>query len=180
MTCRAEPHGLSGRIFRRSLWPTGRPGSTARQTHAGGRPSGGAGTDATRVSSFNPWSSFYWLVSGRTIGGRTLYPKWLDRQKALELYTHSSAWFSSEQGRKGRIKTGELADCVALSAYYLSFPKEEIKFLESALTIVDGRVVYAAQEFKALDPPELPVAPDWSPAAKFPGHFQPQSPAVPP
>src|SRR3546814_19368820 len=64
----------------------------------------GAGTDATRVSSYNPWTSLYWLVSGRTVGGLELYPNGLSRDTALQLFTHGSAWFSSEQGKKGQIK----------------------------------------------------------------------------
>src|SRR5438093_240384 len=35
----------------------------------------GAGTDATRVSSYNPWLSLYWLVTGKTVGGLALYPE---------------------------------------------------------------------------------------------------------
>lgn len=67
----------------------------------------GAGTDATRVSSYNPWTSLYWLVSGRTVGGMALYPQGLPRETALQLFTHGSAWFSSEQGKKGQIKVGQ-------------------------------------------------------------------------
>ena len=35
----------------------------------------GAGTDGTRVASYNPWVSLYWLVSGKTVGGTPLYPR---------------------------------------------------------------------------------------------------------
>ncbi len=81
----------------------------------------GAGTDATRVSSYNPWTSLYWLVSGRTVGGLALYAARLEpRLTALELFTHGSAWFSSEQGKKGQIKVGQLADLVAPSARTIS------------------------------------------------------------
>ena len=138
----------------------------------------GAGTDATRVSSFNPWYSLYWLVSGRTVGGLPLYKEGLSRELALELYTQGSAWFSSEQGKKGMIREGQFADCVALSADYFSIPEEEIKYLESVLTLVDGKVVYAAEEFSKLSPEELPVTPDWSPVNKFPGHFRPMATAA--
>src|SRR5216684_3238463 len=49
----------------------------------------GAGTDATRVSSYNPYLSLYWLITGKTIGGLSLYPEEnrLDREEALKLYT---------------------------------------------------------------------------------------------
>ncbi|WP_409285924.1 amidohydrolase [Pseudomonas protegens] len=136
----------------------------------------GAGTDATRVSSYNPWTSLYWMVSGRTVGGMELYPQGLSRDTALELYTHGSAWFSSEQGKKGQIKVGQLADLVALSADYFSVEEEAIKWIESLLTVVDGKVVHAAGDFAKLAPPSLPVTPDWSPVAKVPGHWKPNAP----
>ncbi|WP_166364876.1 amidohydrolase [Pseudomonas akapageensis] len=136
----------------------------------------GAGTDATRVSSYNPWTSLYWMVSGRTVGGLKLYPQGLSRDTALELYTHGSAWFSSEQGKKGQIKVGQLADLVALSADYFSVETDAIKWIESVLTVVDGKVVYASAEFDKLGPARLPVMPDWSPVARVPGHFRPNAP----
>jgi len=135
----------------------------------------GAGTDATRVSSYNPWTSLYWMVSGRTVGGMTLYPEGLSRDIALELYTRGSAWFSSEQGKKGQIQVGQLADVVALSADFFSVSQEAIKSIESVLTVVGGKVVYADDEFRSLCPPSLPVMPDWSPVARVPGHWRPGS-----
>ena len=138
----------------------------------------GAGTDATRVSSYNPWTSLYWLVSGRTVGGLELYPNGLSRDTALQLFTHGSAWFSSEQGKKGQIKVGQLADLTALSADFFSVEEEAIKWIESVLTVVDGKVVYGAAEFDQLSPPSLPVMPDWSPVAKVPGHWRPASPLL--
>ena len=125
----------------------------------------GAGTDATRVSSYNPFLSLYWLVTGKTIGGLRLYPEEdrFDRGKALELYTVGSSWFSTEDGKKGSLVPGQLADLTLLSADYFSIPEEEIKSLESVLTMVGGNVVYAAREYSNLAPPELPVSPDWSP-----------------
>jgi predicted amidohydrolase YtcJ len=134
----------------------------------------GAGTDATRVSSYNPFLSLYWLVTGKTIGGLSLYPEKnrLDRAKALELYTVGSSWFSTEDGKKGSLSQGQLADLAVLSSDYFSIPDEEIKNLESVLTIVGGRVVYAAAEFSSMAPPELPVSPDWSPVKKYGGYAQ--------
>ncbi len=136
----------------------------------------GAGTDATRVASYNPWTALYWLVSGRTVGGLQLHPQGLSRETALELFTHGSAWFSSEQGRKGQIKVGQFADLVALSADYFAIEEEQIKWLESVLTVVGGKVVYATGEFDKLSPPALPVLPDWSPVARVEGHWKPAAP----
>jgi predicted amidohydrolase YtcJ len=135
----------------------------------------GAGTDATRVASYNPFVSLYWLVTGKTVGGTPLYAdaNRLERMEALRLWTASSAWFSSEQGRKGALVPGQLADLAVLSADYFSIPDEDIKRLESVLTLVGGKAVHAAAEFAALAPPALPVLPAWSPAAKFGGYAAP-------
>jgi predicted amidohydrolase YtcJ len=132
----------------------------------------GAGTDATRVSSYNPFLSLYWLITGKTIGGLNLYPEEnrFDRSEALKLYTVGSSWFSTEDGKKGALAPGQLADLAVLSADYFSIPEEEIKDLESVLTIVGGRVVYATEEHASLAPPELPVSPDWSPVAHYGGY----------
>jgi len=140
----------------------------------------GAGTDATRVASYNPWTALYWLASGRTVGGLALYDERnrLSREKALELWTVGSAWFSSEQERKGAIQVGRLADLAVLSADYFSVPEEEIKAIESMLTVVGGRIVHGAGEFANLDPPPLPVLPDWSPVAIVPGHHRPAFPPM--
>ena len=121
----------------------------------------GAGTDATRVSSYNPWLSLYWLVTGKTVGGLALYPEnnRFERMEALRLYTVGSSWFSSDDGKKGSIVLGQLADLAVLSADYFAVPEEQIKRIESVLTIVGGKVVYAAKEFSKLAPPPLPVSP---------------------
>ncbi|HWH88503.1 MAG TPA: amidohydrolase [Pseudomonas sp.] len=136
----------------------------------------GAGTDATRVSSYNPWTSLYWMVSGRTVGGLALYEEGLPRATALELFTHGSAWFSSEQGKKGQIRIGQLADLAALSADFFSVEEEAIKWIESVMTVVGGKIVYAAGDFEDLGPRSIPVLPDWSPVVKVPGHWRPNSP----
>lgn len=135
----------------------------------------GGGTDATRVASYNPWTALYWLVSGRTVGGLRLYDAGsrLSRDTALELWTSGSSWFSSEQGKKGRIQKGMLADLAVLSADFFSIDEEAIKSLESVLTIVGGKVVYGQAEFAPLAPPPIPVLPDWSPVKSVPGHYRP-------
>src|SRR5262249_32047827 len=134
----------------------------------------GAGTDATRVSSYNPWLSLYWLVTGKTVGGLALYPEnnRFDRMEALRLYTVGSSWFSSDDDKKGSIVQGQLADLSVLSADYFSIPEEQIKQIESVLTIVGGKVVYAGKEFSKLAPPPLPVSPDWSPVKTSDGYWR--------
>ncbi|WP_338240503.1 amidohydrolase [Aurantiacibacter hainanensis] len=134
----------------------------------------GAGTDATRVASYNPWVSLAWLVTGKTVGGATLYPvaNRLDRETALRLWTEANTWFSSEQGKKGQVKAGQLADCILLSDDFFEVPESEIAHIRSDLTILGGKVVHGSGEFEPLAP-ELPrPMPDWSPVASFGGYHQ--------
>jgi len=133
----------------------------------------GAGTDATRVASYNPWISLYWMVTGRTVGGMQLASpeNRLSREEALRLYTVGSAWFSGEQEVKGRIAPGQFADFAILSADYLTVPEEQIRRIESVLTVTGGDVVYSAGPFTAFAPEPLPpVSPEWSPVAAFGGY----------
>jgi len=140
----------------------------------------GAGTDATRVASYNPWVALYWLVSGRTVGGLRLTADSarLDRATALRMWTEGSAWFSSEEGRKGRIAPGQLADLVALDRDYFSVPEEEIKTISSVLTLVGGRVVHGDQEFQNLAPPLPPALPEWSPVRSYGGYYRENAASV--
>ena len=133
----------------------------------------GAGTDATRVSTYNPWISLYWLVSGKSVGGTTLRSKknCLDRMEALRLYTLGSAWFSDEQDKKGSIEVGKFADLSVLSDDYFSIDEEKIRNIQSILTIVGGRVVYATNDFQNLAPQPLPIKPSWSPIATYGGYY---------
>ncbi len=135
----------------------------------------GAGTDATRVASYNPWVSLYWLTSGKTVGGVSMYPdkNCLSREEALRLYTQGSSWFSGESGKKGALVPGQLADFVALTHDYFSVPEAQIKDIESVLTVVGGRVVHATDEFSSLAPPPIPVLPEWSPVRVFGGYGAP-------
>jgi len=135
----------------------------------------GAGTDATRVASYNPWVSLYWLVTGKTVGGVSMYPDTnrLNREEALRLYTQGSSWFSSESGKKGAIAPGQLADFVALTDDYFSVSEEKLKGIESVLTIVGGKVVHATDDFASHAPPQIPVLPEWSPMKAFGGYGAP-------
>jgi predicted amidohydrolase YtcJ len=138
----------------------------------------GAGTDATRVASYNPWLSLAWMVTGKTVGGTQLASpeNRLSREEALRLYTVGSAWFSGEEDVKGRIAPGQFADFAILSRDYFSVPEEQIGAIESVLTVTGGDVVYSTAPFATTFPTErLPsVSPAWSPIAVF-GGYQPQS-----
>ena len=132
----------------------------------------GAGTDATRVASYNPWVSLSWLVTGRTLGGMSLYPaaNLVDRETALRLWTEANGWFSTESGKKGQIAAGQLADIAVLSEDFFSVPGEAIQDITSVLTLLGGVVVHGAGDFAPLAPALPPPMPDWSPVRRFGGY----------
>jgi hypothetical protein len=150
-----------------------------RQMLTMGVPVGG-GTDATRVASYNPWVSLYWLATGKTVGGTPMYPEKnrLTREEALRLWTTGSAWFSAEEETKGVIRQGQLADLAVLSEDYFTVPEERIKGIESVLTVLGGKVVYGAGEFSPLAPPPLPISPDWSPSGRYGGYHHGPAPST--
>ncbi len=132
-----------------------------------------AGTDATRVASYNPWVALAWLVTGKTVAGMQLYPRrnCLDRETALRMWTENVTWFSNEEGKKGRIQVGQFADMIVPDRDYFSCSEDEIADTTSDLTIVGGKIVYGAGEFAGHDasaPP--PAMPEWSPVRTFGGY----------
>lgn len=132
----------------------------------------GGGTDATRVASFNPFVSLYWLITGKTVGGLSLYgdENRLGREEALRLWTLGSAYKSNEETVKGALVPGMYADLAVLSHDFMTVPDEAIKDTVSIMTVVGGKIVYAADEFKSFDAPLPPVSPDWSPVRHFGGY----------
>jgi predicted amidohydrolase YtcJ len=137
----------------------------------------GMGTDATRISTYNPWMALHWLLTGQTIGGLQFWPKdqALDRFTALHIYTSGSAWFTREEQLKGKIVKGMYADMTVLTGDYFAVKPDEVRKIESLLTIVNGKVVYAAGDYKALDAAVPEVIPAWSPV-KYYGGYQKNQP----
>jgi len=113
----------------------------------------GAGTDAHRVASYNPFTSLQWLLDGKTAGGAAL--RRIDeapgREDALRFYTMGSAWFTHSEDRVGSLEPGKLADLAVLSKDYMTAPVDQIGGIESILTMVGGRIVYAAGPYQKLE-----------------------------
>lgn len=109
----------------------------------------GAGTDAHRVASYNPFVALQWMLDGKTVGGlSTRGPdETPGREEALRLYTVGSAWFCFDEMRRGTLENGKLADFVILNQDFMSVPVEQIGATASLLTVVGGKVVYATDVF---------------------------------
>jgi predicted amidohydrolase YtcJ len=113
----------------------------------------GAGTDAHRVMSYNPFAALQWMIDGKTIAGtptrdRDELPT---REEALRLYTQGSAFFTHDERRRGALAPGRLADLAVLTKDYTSVAEAEIGDIESMLTIVGGRIVYGAGPFATFE-----------------------------
>ena len=113
----------------------------------------GAGTDAHRVASYNPFTALQWFLDGKTVAGTAIRgpEETPGRQDALRFYTLGSAWFSRDEGARGSLEAGKFADLAVLSADYMTVPVEQVGRLESLLTMVGGKVVYAAGPYARLE-----------------------------
>lgn len=115
----------------------------------------GAGTDAHRVASYNPFVALRWMLDGKTVGGTALRgpEETPTREEALRMYTMGSAWFAHDEGRRGSLELGKLADLAVLSKDYMTAPVEQIGGIESLLTMVGGRIVYAVGPYAQFEEP---------------------------
>ena len=121
---------------------------------------------------YNPWVALAWLVTGKTVGGLRLYPQrnCLDRETALRMWTENVTWFSNEEGKKGRIEAGQFADLIVPDRDYFSCAETEIADTTSLLTMVGGKIVYAAGDLPLRRGRPPPAMPDWSPVRSFDGY----------
>jgi predicted amidohydrolase YtcJ len=113
----------------------------------------GAGTDAHRVASYNPFTALQWFLDGKTVGGVALRgpEETPGRADALRFYTQGSAWFAHDENTRGSLEAGKLADLAVLSKDYMTAPVNEIGGIESLLTMVGGKVVYASGPFAQFE-----------------------------
>ena len=113
----------------------------------------GAGTDAHRVASYNPFTALQWsLVDSKNAGGVQRGPERSPtREDALRAYTVGSAWFSFDEAKRGSLEPGKLADLAVLTKDYMTVPLDQINSIESLLTMVGGKIVYAAGPYGRLE-----------------------------
>ena len=165
---RPAPHGVPGRVFRRPLRREGGRAHAADPAHAGGGMPVGAGTDATRVASYNPWVSLV-LAGYRQDGraacalsrGQPARPR--DRAAPVDRGEHLVL---QRRGQEGRIEAGQLADLAVLSDDYFAVPETEIKDIASGSDDPRRQGRASATATSSALAPALPrPMPDWSPVA---------------
>jgi predicted amidohydrolase YtcJ len=111
------------------------------------------GTDAHRVSSYNPFVSLQWYLDGTTIGGVQTrdQAEAPSRQQALQMYTRSPAFMAHDDDKRGTLEPGKYADLAVLSTDYMTAPVNDIGKTRALLTMIGGKVVYAAGPFAELE-----------------------------
>jgi predicted amidohydrolase YtcJ len=114
----------------------------------------GAGTDGTRVSTHAPFQTLQWMLDGKTARGIALRAKehTPSREQALRMHTLGSAWFSADEDKRGSLEKGKWADLLILDQDYFSVPEDRISTIRPLLTMVGGKVSYAAPQYSELAP----------------------------
>jgi predicted amidohydrolase YtcJ len=133
-----------------------------------------AGTDGNRATSYNPWIGIHWLITGKTLGGKKLQGdhNLLSREEALGLYTKGGAWISRDEDKKGTLEIGKLADMVVLESDFFSIEVDAIKDLQSVLTMVGGRVVYASGAYSPLAVKAPEIKQVWLPVNEYGRYYK--------
>lgn len=131
-------------------------------------------TDAYRAATFNPWVAISWMVTGKSVSGSDVLgaDNRLSRAEALQLFTRGPAWFMNAESELGRIAVGNLADFALLNRDYFAVPESQIKSIASVLTVMNGKVVFAAQDYGALAPRLPDILPAWSPVKYYGGYYE--------
>jgi hypothetical protein len=100
------------------------------------------GTDAP-VEDVDPIPCFYASVTRKMKNGQVFFGEQrMTREEALRSYTLNGAYASFEEGVKGSLTPGKLADVTVLSRDIMTVPEEEILKAEVVYTIVGGKVLY--------------------------------------
>jgi predicted amidohydrolase YtcJ len=100
------------------------------------------GTD-TPVEDIDPIANYYAAVTRKTADGRTFYAdQKMSRVEALRSYTIQNAFAGFEDGLKGTLSLGKLADITVLTRDITTVPEDTIRQARVAYTIIGGRVVY--------------------------------------
>jgi predicted amidohydrolase YtcJ len=100
------------------------------------------GTDSA-VVPYPPLWAIYHFVTRDTISGGVLgADQAITRREALQVETINNAYLTFEEGLKGSIEPGKLADLVVLPLDILTCPPKDIERMQVEMTMVGGKIVY--------------------------------------
>ena len=106
----------------------------------------GLGSDGTIVTPWQPFLTLGWAVTGTAINGDQLFEDTVSREAALIAHTRTNAFLLFKENDIGTLEVGKFADLAVLTGDYMTVPEDEIRDLESVLTMVSGRIVYEASD----------------------------------
>jgi hypothetical protein len=102
----------------------------------------GFGTDGTAANQTSPFTTLYFAVTGKMVGGTTVIHQTISREDALIAHTRKNAYLVFQENNLGSIQPGKLADLLVLDRDYLTIPPDQIKNIKPVMTMVGGRIVY--------------------------------------
>jgi len=105
----------------------------------------GLGSDATAVTTSNPFYNLWFAVTGKMVGGKEVNRQTITREQALIAHTRNNGYVVFQESNLGSLQPGKYADLVVLDRDYLTVPADEIKDIKPVMTMVGGRVVYEKQ-----------------------------------
>jgi predicted amidohydrolase YtcJ len=104
----------------------------------------GLGTDGTAANQILPFTTLYFAVTGKMVGGAKVIRQTISREDALIAHTRKNAYLIFQENNLGSIQPGKLADLVVLDRDYLTVPADQIRNIKPVMTMVGGRIVYDA------------------------------------
>jgi len=102
-------------------------------------------TDTTEVNQYKPFTTLWFAVTGKMLGGQVVNRQTITREEALIAHTRSNSYFVMRENDLGSIQPGKLADLVVMDRDYLSIPADQIKDIKPVITMVGGKVAYDAK-----------------------------------
>jgi len=105
----------------------------------------GLGSDATAVTTSNPFYNLWFAVTGKMVGGHSVNRQTITREEALAAHTRNNGYVVFQEGNLGSIQNGKYADLLVLDRDYLTVPADEIKDIRPLITMVGGKVVHEAK-----------------------------------
>jgi predicted amidohydrolase YtcJ len=105
----------------------------------------GLGSDATAVTTSNPFYNLWFAVTGKMLNGQVVNRQTITREEALIAHTRNNAYIVFQESNLGSLQPGKYADLLVLDRDYMTVPADDIRHLKPVLTMVGGRVVYEAK-----------------------------------
>jgi hypothetical protein len=105
----------------------------------------GLGSDGGVVAPISPFSTLWWVVTGKIYPDRKVQQGIVSREQALIAHTRSNAYLLFKEKDLGSLEPGKLADFVVLDRDYMTVPEDQIKEISPLMTVVGGKPVYEAK-----------------------------------